>query len=341
MNEYIDLYAISPTKVVKMVKLREKWFNKEKKDSNTNVSDNKNTLEKKFHNFELSVNSRRNLRKKITYLFQFADEKKVISRNKKIFKFKIAFITLTLSSKQLHPTSIIVKKIFQPFLDRCRKLFEMTNYVYRVEFQKNGNVHFHLVTDCYIDYYKLRKTWNECQNYLDYHKRYVDEMKSITFKEFLLKKKGFYKGILQDYSDAKKGKSIANSVDVRVARSNTNIENYISKYFSKKNGSVKCNDLDNEDNSFALRLCFWSRSLSKCDSTLMPFDYYPFVHVFETIREWGGVVERWYDYCKVLYINHYKLEWNKRELWSRLWNYFRENWGYVPWNGDNCKYIVN
>ena len=191
MNEYIDLYSISPTKVVKMVKKKSNFF--KEKDFEKKEREKKETkkIEKKWHQMEISINSQRNLRKKIQFLFQFADEKKVITRNKKIFKYKCAFMTFTLSSKQRHTTAEIVEKIWQPFLDRMRKLHQMTNYVYRLEFQSNGNVHFHLVTDCYVDYYDLRDLWNECQDYRSYHAVYVAERANESFVVF--QKKGVQK----------------------------------------------------------------------------------------------------------------------------------------------------
>ena len=78
MDEYIDLYSISPTKVVKMVKRRSNFF--KERDFEKKEWEKKETkkIEKKWHQMEISVNSQRNLRKKIQFLFQFADEKKVI-----------------------------------------------------------------------------------------------------------------------------------------------------------------------------------------------------------------------------------------------------------------------
>lgn len=343
MDEYIDLYSISPTKVVKMVKRRSNFFKEKDFEKKEWEKKEKKEIVKKWHQMEISVNSQRNLRKKIQFLFQFADEKKVVSRNKKIFKYKCAFMTFTLSSKQRHPTAEIVEKIWQPFLDRMRKLHQMTNYVYRLEFQSNGNVHFHLVTDAYVDYYELRDLWNECQDYRNYHAVYVAERANESFADFQSKRgsKKDHKNDIKKYIENKRGLAVANSVDVRVARSNSNIDGYISKYFSKKKGSEKkMNDLDNEENSFGLRLCFWSRSLSKCTSYLMPAEYYPYVHIFNSVKEWSGVVCRWYDYCKVLYISHRGMDWGKRELWSRIWNYFKKKWEYESWSGNECIYIV-
>lgn len=345
MNDYIEMFSISPTKVVSMYRKKSTLF-RERNEQSTEKNESKNKIVRKYHNFRISENSQRNLRKKIEYLFQFSTEKKVKSRNNKIFKYKCAFMTFTLSSQQIHCTAEIVNKIWQPFLDRMRKLHGMNNYVYRLEFQRNKNVHFHLVTDCYVDYYDLLKLWNECQDYRLYHLRYVNERANESYSEFLNKKMGSNKSkneLFNEWVKNKQGLAVANSVDVRVARDNTDIGSYISKYFSKKNGSDNsvCNDLDNEENSFGLRLCFWSRSLSQCKSELMPEEYYPYNNIFEKIRGWNDVVEKWFDYCKVLYINRKKLFWNERDLLNRIFDYFKRKWGYQEWNSSNCIYVLN
>lgn len=344
MDDYIKLYAVQPFKITEMVRRKKTWFKNGVKNDKKNVSKTEiKKLVKKFHNFELSENSRRNLKKKIEYLFAFSDEKKVKTFKNKVFKFKCAFITLTLSYKQCDPTYRIVEKIFQPFLDRCRKLWGLKNYVYRLEFQRNGNVHFHLVTDCYIDYYELRRVWNECQNYLGYVEMYKNELQSlnwVVYREKFLKN-GDYKKCYNDWKSAKNRMLEPNSVDVRVARENTNIDNYIAKYFSKKEGLIKCNEMDNEENSFALRLCFWSRSLSKCKSMLMPDEYYPYNHIFHKVKQFEGIVEKWFDYCKVLYINNKKIEWNFRIILKKLHKWLKNEYGYQCWDSSISKWVIN
>ena len=57
------------------------------------------------------------------------------------------------------------------------------------------------------------------------------------------------------------------TVDVKVCTNNKAIASYISKYFSKKtDNKTKCNELDNENNSFSIRLWYCSRSLSRLQS---------------------------------------------------------------------------
>jgi len=91
--------------------------------------------------------------------------------------FKVNFLTLTLSSPQIHTDNEIKEKLLQPFLDSLRKTWNCKHYLWRAESQKNGNIHFHIVTDVYIPKWKLRSRWNGIQNTLGYVDRWVSTKK--------------------------------------------------------------------------------------------------------------------------------------------------------------------
>lgn len=122
-------------------------------------SKDKKVLQKKFHEFKISENSQRNLRDKISYLFQFAKSRRIKTYSGKVLpNFKICFLTLTLPSQQVHTTAEIYKSCLEPFLEVLRKRLKLQNYVWRLEHQSNGNVHYHIATDTYIDYFFAQKT---------------------------------------------------------------------------------------------------------------------------------------------------------------------------------------
>lgn len=74
------------------------------------------------------------------------------------FKMKLAFITLTLPSKQQHSDNYLKQKLLEPFLDACKKRWPSFSYVWRAETQTNGNLHFHIITDHFVpkDYVNYR-----------------------------------------------------------------------------------------------------------------------------------------------------------------------------------------
>jgi hypothetical protein len=290
-------------------------------------------VERKFHNFQISANSRKNLIEKILWLNQFAKSRTIRTYSGKyIHNFRTSFITLTLPASQAHSTAEISKECFERFLTTLRNRLKMNNYVWKLEFQENGNVHYHLITDTYVDYFFALKHWNNIINKLGYVDRYRERMSGLSFEEYReqfggenkndikLMASRFAKGKREDWRQP-------NSVDMRAVRTNNNLHYYLSKYFAKSGEKANANSHDNEDNSFALRLCFWSRSLSKVTTLSMPekfykFDFFPF---FETAK---NVVLRVYDYCRVAYYSISKFsDDRKRELYI-LFNQLKLSFGY-------------
>lgn len=329
----IDKVSISPSKVSLTQDITKSyknshgsWVYTPKKKSSQN---NSKTLKKKFHNFNISKNSQRNLRQKIEYLFLYARKRKIKTYNgKTLSNFKVVFLTLKLPSKQKHPSSQIVVDCLQPLLDLFRKRLNMRNYVYRMEFQKNGNIHFHIVTDTYIDYYFALKHWNRLLDKLGYITDFAEKMMKLSFNEYVSKYGVDYSGQKIDFQVVKnryeKGRKCKwrnpNTVDVKNARSGDNLGLYISKYFSKTEKGSKHNELDNEENSFALRLCYWSRTLSQMKPESMPLDYYD-VNVFRELAKEENVTICYYDYCTVIYYDYNKLSGLSKDY---LKHYFAE-----------------
>lgn len=292
-------------------------------------------LKKKFHNFSISVNSQRNLRDKISYLFQFAKGRSVKTYSgKTIPNFKVCFLTLTLPAKQVHATAEINSQCLEPFLEVLRKRLKMCNYVWRLEHQSNGNVHYHIATDTYIDYFFALKHWNNITEKLGYVSLFSSKMQALPYTEY--HKRYSHNGEISPditYKRWVKGKAEKwrnpNTVDVKNAKSSDNIGYYISKYFSKKESGTKCNVLDNEENSFALRLCFWSRSLSKCKAEAMPFDYYAYdlINIFDKCKE---VLRCAFDYCTVYYYSFNQLPKNIKSIVGEYFNNMKREICYVP-----------
>lgn len=78
------------------------------------------------------------------------------------------FLTLTLSSTQIHSDLEIKRKCLMPFLQELQRKIECIIYQWVQEKQQNGNIHFHIICDRYIDHKWLRETWNKHQQTLSY-----------------------------------------------------------------------------------------------------------------------------------------------------------------------------
>lgn len=285
------------------------WVYKERNKSNNASNDKK--LVRKFHNFDISINSARNLRKKIDFLYYYSNSRRVKTYSGKVISnFRVLFLTLTIPSIQIHNTGMIITNILDPFLQICRQRLKMSNYVWRLEFQANGNAHFHILTDTYIDYYFAKKHWNKCLNQLGYVDAYQSKMQALSYSDYCNMYGKDFKGqrvsnelLFKRYNAGKSTNwKHPNSVDVKSIRSSREISFYISKYFSKKDKGQKCNELDNEENSFALRLCYWSRSLSRLKLESMPYDYYD-ADVVQLLDADDNVIRCVYDYCVVYYFD--------------------------------------
>jgi hypothetical protein len=190
-------------------------------------------------NGNVSDQAKRKITKAVDYLVTVASEKKVYERvTGKTVKFKIAFVTLTLPSKQIHPDSEIINKCLNSFILELKKYYEVKNYVWRAEKQENGNIHFHLITDRFIPFYELRNRWNRIVNKLGYVDRYQENM-----REFY--KNGFRKSTNKNdkrpealqYISYKKASttnfSNPNSTDIHSTKKIRNIAKYITKYITK------------------------------------------------------------------------------------------------------------
>lgn len=296
---------------------------------------NRFRVEKKFHNFNISYAAQNKLKDKISWLYQLSKSRyKKSLTGSEIYNFKIAFITLTLPSSQIHPTSEITNVCFNQWLTEIKKLYKMENFVWRLEFQKNGNVHYHIATDSFIDYHIAQKIWNRVINKLNYVDRFVDRFMKMSFSEYC----NLSHNLNVDNNELSrrfaKGRSngwkVPKSVDVVSCSSGKAIAVYISKYFSKKENQFnKCNPLDNEENSFGLRLWFCSRSLSKLDA-VKEYCEVSEVNFENELFGCKGVLKVVRDYCTIIYFNISNLINDSKKIFFQLLRNYAFSLNYCP-----------
>lgn len=98
----------------------------------------------------------------INWMLCSADDKKVF--NKKYdswFTFKVNFITLTLpDTSEIIDNKKLQSLLLNPLLTYLRSYHKLKNYVWKLEFQKNGKLHVHFVSDVFIHHQTIRKAWN-------------------------------------------------------------------------------------------------------------------------------------------------------------------------------------
>lgn len=72
------------------------------------------------------------------------------------------FITLTLPGEQRHNDNFVKRHILGRWIAAMRHNGYMKNYLWRAEAQSNGKIHFHLITDYYVDKERVMQLWNSC-----------------------------------------------------------------------------------------------------------------------------------------------------------------------------------
>lgn len=160
-----------------------------------------------------SIKSQTRLKNAVNWMLLFADKKnvrqKLITDDGNVYyknwKFRLAFITLTLSDQQKHTDEFIKEHLLQPFLYWLSRYYQAL-YVWKAETQLNGNIHFHLTIDTFVPWKSIRAKWNS-----------------------LLAKHGYCK-IMQDGSNDKGDAATS----IKSVLSETKCANDIAGYMSKK-----------------------------------------------------------------------------------------------------------
>lgn len=156
--------------------------------------------------------------------------------------YYLNFITLTLSSEQIHTDNEINRLMLQPFLVEIRHKFKVVNYIWRAEKQENGAIHYHLITDRFIWWNDLRNCWNYYQQKLGYVARYRDNQRLWHQEGFKFRPEfaarwplasqlhAYQDGIRHDWNSP-------NTTDVHSLKTITSVRSYLRKYITKSDQS--------------------------------------------------------------------------------------------------------
>lgn len=191
----------------------------------------------------ISSKARNKIKTAIDWMIYLATEKKHFSKkNNSFFKFKLTFVTLTLSSAQIHDDNTIKKELLNHFLIEAKRKWKINRYLWRAESQKNGNIHFHVLTDKFIPWQELKQVWNRIQNKLGYVDRYAMKQrethkKGFTYRPELSRVWNYYKQKKAYKTGTSEGWQNPNSTDIHSINKIRNLSGYLSKYCAK-------NDID-------------------------------------------------------------------------------------------------
>jgi hypothetical protein len=241
--------------------------------------ENLKNLERNSSNGTLSKKAMRRLINSVNWLIAAAPKKKVYSKElRKSFNFKVNFITLTLPGEtQMISDHKFKKVLIHNFINTARYRWNLKNFVWKVETQKNGKIHAHFLTDTFIDYRSLRKVWNTILDKNNLLSEYQFKHQNLTFneynnlynpdnkKEIAKVKKAYYEGVKSNWSNP-------NSTDVKALKNDKNIAGYMAKYMAK-----------NEDSRRKIKGRIWSCSYSIAQANKLSVDI-PYAADFDSLE---------------------------------------------------------
>ena len=284
--------------------------------------------------FIISKASKRKIMDSINAMYVLSNPRQVdMQTGKKIYNYRMSFVTLTLPSQQLHSDTHIKKLCLNQFLVELRKHYGIQNYVWKAELQQNANIHFHLVLDKYVDYQALRRRWNRILNKLDYVKNYQTKMSKLSLLDYCnlrsLDVKSKFEYAKKAFTAGKKCNwSNPNTVDVRSVYGKKELAIYMSKYMAKTDSRENVTpDQLNRELAFG-RAWYRSYSLSKL-KFIHKFDFNDVkdaIHYLSNQKD--KVKECIGDYYRAFYFNASELhksfiQWHSFYMFSfaKIFNY--------------------
>ena len=85
----------------------------------------------------------------------------------------IGFLTLTLPSDQVHSDNEIGRRCLTPFIQQLKRIYGVESYFWCAQPQENGNIHFHLLIDRWVDKDGVNDYWNVATDHLGYLSRSI------------------------------------------------------------------------------------------------------------------------------------------------------------------------
>lgn len=160
---------------------------------------------KKSYSGDMSQGAAKRIKKAIDIFLQKSPERwiynPVTTRQQ---KFRLNFVTLTVSDSRNININEGYRKLLKPFLRKIRKSGDFS-YIWKAEFQKRGQLHYHVTSNQFIHWQTIRTTWNNLQR----KARLLDSYAKVH------------------------GHFDANSTDVHAVYKVKDIGSYLSKYMVK------------------------------------------------------------------------------------------------------------
>lgn len=126
---------------------------------------------------KVTLGVRKRLTKAVNLLLQMTKPTwvKNPSRNNQLQYHNVSFITLKITSKENITGRVAYDTCFSHFLDWLTRTNGTKLYVWKLEKEKRGQVHYHITTPDFIDWRLIRKKWNSILHNAGYLDEYAIE----------------------------------------------------------------------------------------------------------------------------------------------------------------------
>lgn len=184
------------------------WQGKSKNSNNVCWKPQNNFKEEKTYKGAVTLHTKKRIERAVSLLLQKSKEHKIYNPiTEKEEMFRINFITLTIhDTSKNYTASETYKMLLKPFLQWLTKTQKVSDYIWKAELQKRGQIHYHITTNKWIHYQLIKDKWNNLMR--------QNNMLVEYFKKF------------KTYNP--------NSTDIHKVYKIKNIEAYLCKYLSKK-----------------------------------------------------------------------------------------------------------
>lgn len=246
----------------------------------------------------LTSGSRKRLSKAVTLMAQASKPRWIFNDVIKQYQYHhLSFITLTVSCRKNVSTKFAYDNLLRPFLGWMRDTKGVKTYVWKLEFQTRGQVHYHITVPDFINYAEIRKTWNSLQRKA---------------------------GILDEYA-REYGHFNPNSTDIHAVHSKKNLSSYLLKELGKAvdakrviatgmvNSLIQAGEIPAEEKQKFIneytgdelkaegKVWDCSNNLSGCNYFAVPMEAWH-MERFEELRAKGQLHEIVQDWWSLIYI---------------------------------------
>jgi hypothetical protein len=161
----------------------------------------------KTYSGSVTNGAKKRMAKAIDCLLMVSPKKKIFNPIIQKFQtFQLTFITLTIADNtKNYSAKESYDLLLSPFLKWLREKQNCKSYIWKLELQERGQIHYHLTTNEFIEFTKIRNKWNELQSNC---------------------------GMLDDYKK-RFGNTDPNSTDIHAVYKVQDIKKYLLKYLSK------------------------------------------------------------------------------------------------------------